>query len=65
MTVEKVRRQAKKKASPIYENLDAIVIDEISMVRADLLDCIDEFLRINGKKPGEPFGGIQMIFSMN
>src|SRR5258708_11518057 len=25
----------------LYENIDAIVIDEISMVRADLLDCID------------------------
>jgi len=62
VTVEKVRRQAKKKSSPIYKNLEAIIIDEISMVRADLLDCIDEFLRITGKKPGEPFGGIQMIF---
>jgi len=62
VTVEKVRRQAKKKASPIYKNLDAIIIDEISMVRADLLDCIDQFLRINGRNPGVPFGGIQMIF---
>ncbi len=62
VTVDKVRRQAKKKASPIYKNLEAIIIDEISMVRADLLDCIDEFLRINGKEPGEPFGGIQLIF---
>lgn len=62
VTVEKVRRQAKRKTAPIYKKLDAIVIDEISMVRADLLDCIDEFLRINGKEPGLPFGGIQMIF---
>jgi len=62
ITVEKVKRQADKKASPIYKNLEAIVIDEISMVRADLLDCIDQFLRINGKQPGVPFGGIQMIF---
>jgi len=62
ITVDKVRRQAKKKASPIYKNLDSIVIDEISMVRADLLDCVDQFLRINGKAPGRPFGGIQMIF---
>jgi len=61
VTVEKVRRQAKKKASPIYKNLEAIVIDEISMVRADLLDCVDQFLRINGRSPGAPFGGIQMI----
>ena len=46
----------------IYKNLDAIVIDEISMVRADLLDCVDSFLRLNGPRPGKPFGGIQMIF---
>jgi len=46
----------------IYRNLDAIVIDEISMVRADLLDCVDKFLRLNGPRADKPFGGIQMIF---
>ncbi len=45
----------------IYKKVDAIVIDEISMVRADLLDCIDRFLRINRDKR-KPFGGAQMIF---
>jgi ATP-dependent exoDNAse (exonuclease V) alpha subunit len=46
----------------VYERLDAIVIDEISMVRADMLDCIDAFLQIYGKYPDLPFGGVQMIF---
>lgn len=46
----------------MYEGLDAIVIDEISMVRADLLDCIDAFLRLFGKHYDRPFGGVQMIF---
>ena len=46
----------------LYKKLDAIVIDEVSMVRADLMDCIDRFLRIYGKKKTMPFGGIQMIF---
>ena len=32
------------------------------MVRADLLDCVDRFLRLNGPSPDKPFGGIQMIF---
>ena len=32
------------------------------MVRADLLDCVDKFLRLNGPKPDKPFGGIQMAF---
>jgi ATP-dependent DNA helicase PIF1 len=61
VTVDKVKKGAKKKASPIYKNIDSIVIDEISMVRSDLLDCVDQFLRINGKTPGAPCGGIQMI----
>lgn len=46
----------------IYRNLDAIVIDEISMVRADLLDSVNIFLRRFGKKGRKPFGGIQVIF---
>lgn len=46
----------------IYKKLDAIVIDEISMVRADLLDCVDAFLRLHGPDAQAPFGGIQMIF---
>jgi len=45
-----------------YRKLDAILIDEISMVRADLLDCIDSFMRLNGKDRSLPFGGVQMIF---
>ncbi len=46
----------------LYRNLDAIVIDEVSMVRADLMDCVEKFLRLNGPRPKERFGGLQMIF---
>ena len=59
-SVKKLRGNSANKS--IYEKLDAIVIDEISMVRADLLDCVDKFLRLNGKHIDRPFGGIQMIF---
>ena len=52
----------RKKQQKIFREIDAIVIDEVSMVRADLLDCVDTFLKIYGKKSNEPFGGIQMIF---
>lgn len=45
----------------IYRNIDAVIIDEISMVRSDLLDCVDKFLRLNGRDKDKPFGGIQMI----
>lgn len=56
--VKKLRPNQQK----IYKKIDAIVIDEISMVRADLLDCVDKFLRLNGKNKNLPFGGVQMIF---
>ncbi len=46
----------------VYHKMDAIIIDEVSMVRADLLDCIDRFLRLNGPEADKPFGGIQMAF---
>ncbi|HEY5713737.1 MAG TPA: PIF1 family ATP-dependent DNA helicase [Candidatus Gracilibacteria bacterium] len=49
----------KKKA--LYKSLKTILIDEISMVRADLLDAIDIFLR-RARDSEEPFGGVQMIF---
>jgi ATP-dependent DNA helicase PIF1 len=52
----KVRRNRK-----MFQALDAIVIDEISMVRADMLEQIDYFLRVN-TNIRKPFGGIQMIF---
>lgn len=32
------------------------------MVRADLLDCVDKFLRLNGPDSKSPFGGVQMVF---
>ncbi len=51
----------KRRYRKLYLNLDAIVIDEISMVRADILDNIDRFLRIN-RENAKPFGGVQMIF---
>lgn len=63
ITVSKVRKEYKgRNRKGLYKSLDALVIDEISMVRADLLDCVDEFLRLNGKDKNKPFGGLQMIF---
>jgi len=54
--------EIKPKNSKIYKKIDTIIIDEISMVRADLLDCIDAFLRKYGRKRKKPFGGIKMVF---
>jgi ATP-dependent exoDNAse (exonuclease V) alpha subunit len=46
----------------IISAMDTLIIDEISMVRADLIDAIDCSLRKNGNKPHLPFGGKQIIF---
>lgn len=61
--VEKLQSGNNKSDSgSIYKKLDTIIIDEISMVRSDLLDCIDKFLRLNGRDKTLPFGGTQMVF---
>jgi len=44
----------------IIKSLDLLVIDEISMVRADLLDAIDETLR-RYRNNNKPFGGVQLL----
>ncbi len=63
ITLEQVKRlHSSDDKSSTYKKLDAIIIDEISMVRADLLDCVDKFLRLNGLRADKPFGGIQMVF---
>lgn len=63
ITVDKIRPLEKgDDGIGIYKKIDTIVIDEISMVRADLLDCIDTFLRLNGPQKYLAFGGVQMVF---
>ena len=44
----------------IINSLELMVIDEVSMVRADLLDVVDTLLRVYRKNP-QPFGGVQVI----
>lgn len=62
ITVEKAWEKGRLARKPdLYRNLDALVIDEISMVRADLLDCIDAFLR-RVCANSHPFGGKRVIF---
>ena len=51
----------KRKNYKMYINIECIIIDEISMVRADTIDNIDLFLRRN-RGINKPFGGVQMIF---
>jgi len=58
---EKVRRLQSRDERRLYEKLDTVVIDEVSMVRADLMDCVEKFLRLNVNKH-KLFGGVQMVF---
>lgn len=45
----------------IFRNLELLIIDEVSMLRADLLDAMDWTLR-NVRKNNEPYGGVQLLF---
>lgn len=46
---------------PIFRTLDTIIVDEVSMCRADIIDAMDKSLRLH-RMNNEPFGGVQMIF---
>jgi len=50
----------KRRDRRLYKKMEVLIIDEISMVRADLLDNIDYFLRVNRENP-YPFGGVQVV----
>lgn len=45
----------------LMRKLDLLVIDEVSMVRSDLMWAIDQTLRVNRGRPREPFGGVRLI----
>jgi len=45
----------------VLQNLELLIIDEVSMLRADLLDAIDHILKSVRRKPLEPFGGVQIL----
>lgn len=49
-----------KEKKRVINSIDSLVIDEVSMVRADVLDAIDETLR-RLRHSNEPFGGVQVI----
>ena len=45
----------------VMQNLELLIIDEISMVRCDVLDAIDTVLRHVRNQYGKPFGGVQVL----
>jgi ATP-dependent DNA helicase PIF1 len=48
-------------ARVLLRKIDTVVIDEISMVRCDLLDGLDRRLRATRGRKNEPFGGVQVV----
>lgn len=54
------QRRFSRQKMRLIRSLDLLVIDEISMVRADLLDAIDDVLR-RFRGHGRPFGGVQLL----
>jgi hypothetical protein len=58
--IEKMKMQGSRRK--VLQELELLVIDEISMVRADVLDSVDTILRHVRYRNNEPFGGVQVIF---
>lgn len=56
------KQQVNSVRRKIYRELELLIIDEVSMVRADVLDAIDTVLRHYRFRPNEPFGGVQVVF---
>ena len=54
--------QMRAQKQRILRNRELLVIDEVSMVRSDLLDTIDAVLRHVKHRPNHPFGGVQVLF---
>jgi energy-coupling factor transporter ATP-binding protein EcfA2 len=54
------KKSGRKDLLKLFRNLETLVIDEISMVRADILDGIDNALRVN-REINRPFGGVQLL----
>ncbi|MCR9290156.1 MAG: helix-turn-helix domain-containing protein [Bacteroidetes bacterium] len=54
------QRKFSRKKINLIKSLDLLIIDEISMVRSDLLDAIDDVLK-RFKNPSKPFGGVQLL----
>ncbi|MGL5260828.1 MAG: ATP-dependent DNA helicase, partial [Bacteroides sp.] len=52
----------KKEHRKIIREVELIIIDEISMVRADIIDTIDTILRVYSQNLRTPFGGKQVLF---
>lgn len=57
--ISKIRMNREKTA--LLQKLELLIIDEVSMVRCDVLDAVDTVLRHVRRRPDKPFGGLQVL----
>lgn len=62
LTIDEAKQEARqvKQRRQLYRALELLIIDEISMVRADLFDCMNVFLQ-TVRQNSQPFGGVRLI----
>ncbi len=46
----------------LFQEMELLIVDEVSMIRCDMLDAIDAILRHFRKQPQLPFGGVQVVY---
>lgn len=55
-------RVLREEGAELYQELEILIVDEVSMLRSDLLDCMDAFLKTIRKERTLPFGGLRVVF---
>ena len=61
LTASDVARHLGRRAREVLRGIDMLIIDEVSMVSANLMDAIDVALRVARGKPKVPFGGCKVV----
>lgn len=56
------RLRFNKEKRKVLQQMELLIIDEVSMVRCDMMDAVDTILRYFRKRPHERFGGVQVLF---
>ena len=51
----------RRRNTKLFQKLETLIIDEVSMVRADVMDGVDAALRVSRNNPQTPFGGVQVV----
>lgn len=59
--VSSISRSLRRETREVLAAIDTLVIDEVSMASADVIDAVDKSLRISKRRPRQPFGGAQLV----